>query len=115
MIISREIFNPDYALFTVSPGDRVTYTINPSSHCNPNHLLYFKFVGRLIGMSWALHFRKKSSIRVTLNLFQLKPFTTRNTWSAISHDLSINIYSGSLLNIKTWKARIRNSMRVWST
>lgn len=49
MIISREIFNPDYALFTVSPGDRVTYTINPSSHCNPNHLLYFKFVGRLIG------------------------------------------------------------------
>ncbi|KAL0267717.1 UNVERIFIED_CONTAM: hypothetical protein PYX00_009908 [Menopon gallinae] len=48
MIISREIFNPDYALFTVSPGDRVTYTINPSSHCNPNHLLYFKFVGRLI-------------------------------------------------------------------
>jgi E3 ubiquitin-protein ligase HUWE1 len=49
MIISREIFNPMYALFTVSPGDRVTYMINPSSHCNPNHLCYYKFVGRVIG------------------------------------------------------------------
>ncbi|XP_076304373.1 LOW QUALITY PROTEIN: HECT, UBA and WWE domain containing E3 ubiquitin protein ligase 1 [Tachypleus tridentatus] len=47
-IISREIFNPMYALFTTSPGDRVTYMINPSSHCNSNHLSYFKFVGRVI-------------------------------------------------------------------
>lgn len=49
MIISREIFNPMYALFCVSPGDRVTYMINQASHCNPNHLCYFKFVGRVIG------------------------------------------------------------------
>ncbi|XP_030381581.1 E3 ubiquitin-protein ligase HUWE1 isoform X3 [Scaptodrosophila lebanonensis] len=48
VIISREIFNPMYALFCVSPGDRVTYMINPSSHANPNHLSYFKFVGRVI-------------------------------------------------------------------
>ncbi|KAK6177350.1 hypothetical protein SNE40_015469 [Patella caerulea] len=48
LIISREIFNPNYALFRTSPGDRVTYTINPSSHCNSNHLSYFKFVGRII-------------------------------------------------------------------
>lgn len=47
-IISREIFNPMYALFTTSPGDRVTYMINSSSHCNTNHLTYFKFVGRVI-------------------------------------------------------------------
>lgn len=47
-IISREIFNPMYALFCTSPGDRVTYMINSSSHCNPNHLQYFKFVGRVI-------------------------------------------------------------------
>jgi E3 ubiquitin-protein ligase HUWE1 len=51
VIISREIFNPMYALFRGSPGDRVTYMINPSSHCNPNHLCYFKFVGRVIGES----------------------------------------------------------------
>lgn len=48
LIISREIFNPNYALFLTSPGDRVTYTINPASHCNSNHLSYFKFVGRII-------------------------------------------------------------------
>ncbi|XP_076109103.1 E3 ubiquitin-protein ligase HUWE1-like isoform X2 [Mytilus galloprovincialis] len=48
IIIAREIFNPNYALFATSPGDRVTYTINPSSHCNSNHLSYFKFVGRII-------------------------------------------------------------------
>lgn len=49
VIISREIFNPMYALFTISPGDRVTYMINQLSHCNSNHLFYFKFVGRVIG------------------------------------------------------------------
>lgn len=37
-----------YALFTTSPGDRVTYMINSTSHCNSNHLSYFKFVGRVI-------------------------------------------------------------------
>jgi len=48
VIISREIFNPNYALFKSSPGDRVTYTINDFSHINSNHLDYFKFVGRVI-------------------------------------------------------------------
>lgn len=48
LIISKEIFNPMYALFKVSPGDRVTYLPNPASHCNSNHLSYFKFVGRII-------------------------------------------------------------------
>uniref|UniRef100_A0A1I8INF1 HECT-type E3 ubiquitin transferase n=1 Tax=Macrostomum lignano TaxID=282301 RepID=A0A1I8INF1_9PLAT len=47
-ILSREIFNPNYALFKVNPGDQVTYTINAASHINNNHLTYFKFVGRLI-------------------------------------------------------------------
>merc|ERR1719300_981076 len=48
VIISREIFNPNYALFKSSPGDRVTYTIYEQSQTNPNHLDYFKFVGRVI-------------------------------------------------------------------
>jgi len=48
VIISREIFNPNYALFKSSAGDRVTYTINDFSHINSNHLDYFKFVGRVI-------------------------------------------------------------------
>ncbi|XP_032242084.2 E3 ubiquitin-protein ligase HUWE1 isoform X2 [Nematostella vectensis] len=48
IIMSREMFNPNYALFTTSPGDRVTYQPNASSHCNSNHLSYFKFVGRVV-------------------------------------------------------------------
>lgn len=48
LIISREIFNPNYALFITSSGDRVTYIINSSSHVNHYHLEYFKFVGRMI-------------------------------------------------------------------
>ncbi|XP_054281138.1 E3 ubiquitin-protein ligase HUWE1-like [Macrosteles quadrilineatus] len=47
-ILSHAIFNPMYTLFTTSPEDQVTYMINPSSHCNPNHLCYFKFVGRVV-------------------------------------------------------------------
>ncbi|CAJ0931067.1 unnamed protein product, partial [Mesorhabditis belari] len=48
-VITREIFNPNYALFITSPGDRVTYMINRASQVNPEHLDYFKFVGRIIG------------------------------------------------------------------
>ncbi|CAH8630885.1 unnamed protein product [Dicrocoelium dendriticum] len=48
LLMSREIFNPNYCLFRTSPADRVTYTINPSSYINSNHLSYFKFVGRFI-------------------------------------------------------------------
>ena len=48
IIMSREMFNPNYALFITSPGDRVTYQPNASSHCNSNHLSYFKFVGRIV-------------------------------------------------------------------
>lgn len=48
VIMSREMFNPNYALFTTSPGDRVTYQPNASSNCNSNHLSYFKFVGRIV-------------------------------------------------------------------
>ena len=37
-----------YALFKTSPGDKVTYMIYEQSQTNPNHLDYFKFVGRVI-------------------------------------------------------------------
>ncbi|KAK0398448.1 hypothetical protein QR680_002591 [Steinernema hermaphroditum] len=47
-IITREIFNPNYALFTAAPGDRATYMINKTSYINPEHLDYFKFVGKII-------------------------------------------------------------------
>ncbi|EPB67745.1 HECT-domain protein, partial [Ancylostoma ceylanicum] len=41
-VITREIFNPNYALFITAPGDMVTYMINKASYINPEHLDYFK-------------------------------------------------------------------------
>lgn len=48
VILAREIFNPNYALFTAAV-DGATFQPNPLSVINMNHLDYFKFVGRLIG------------------------------------------------------------------
>ena len=48
MVLSREIFNPNYALFTCA-ADGATFQPNEHSHVNNNHLDYFKFVGRVIG------------------------------------------------------------------
>lgn len=48
-VLSRQMFNPDYALFRPSAVDKVTYQPNRSSWINPDHLSYFKFVGRIIG------------------------------------------------------------------
>ncbi|KAF8370863.1 eel-1, partial [Pristionchus pacificus] len=55
-VITREIFNPNYALFNTAPGDRSTYMINKASYINPEHLDYFKFVGRIIAK--AIHDNK---------------------------------------------------------
>jgi len=46
--MARELFNPDYALFTISQGEKATYLPNRNSECNPNHLSYFKFAGRIV-------------------------------------------------------------------
>ena len=39
LVISRQMFNPNYALFQQSPTDKVTYRINPLSSINSNHKL----------------------------------------------------------------------------
>jgi hypothetical protein len=48
-VLARQMFNPDYALFRTSAADCITYQPNRTSHINPDHLLYFHFVGRIIG------------------------------------------------------------------
>jgi E3 ubiquitin-protein ligase HUWE1 len=47
-VLAREIFNANYALFTAT-SDSVTFQPNAQSYINPEHLSYFKFVGRVIG------------------------------------------------------------------
>ncbi|KAI5187846.1 E3 ubiquitin-protein ligase HUWE1, partial [Nematocida homosporus] len=44
--LSREMFNPGYALFDAIG---LAYQPSPNSHVNPEHLLYFKFIGRVLG------------------------------------------------------------------
>ncbi|KAJ3530773.1 hypothetical protein NMY22_g8432 [Coprinellus aureogranulatus] len=50
-LLSREIFNPSYGLFEYSTHDNYTLQINPASGINPDHLSYFKFIGRIVGLA----------------------------------------------------------------
>jgi E3 ubiquitin-protein ligase HUWE1 len=47
-ILAKEIFNRNYALFT-STEDGCTFQPNQNSSINPDHLSYFRFVGRIVG------------------------------------------------------------------
>lgn len=51
-LLSKEMFNPYYGLFEYSAIDDYTLQINPKSGiANPDHLQYFKFIGRVCGMA----------------------------------------------------------------
>lgn len=50
-LLSHEIFNPSYGLFEYSTHDNYTLQINPASAINPDHLTYFKFIGRCLGLA----------------------------------------------------------------
>lgn len=45
------MFNPFYCLFEYSAHDNYTLQINPHSGINPEHLNYFKFIGRVVGLA----------------------------------------------------------------
>ena len=48
-ILARQMFDPNNALFQPCAADRLTYQPNKNSWVNPEHLSFFKFVGRVIG------------------------------------------------------------------
>ncbi|KAI6111484.1 hypothetical protein EV401DRAFT_1890826 [Pisolithus croceorrhizus] len=50
-LLSHEMFNPFYCLFEYSAHDNYTLQINPASGVNPEHLNYFKFIGRCLGLA----------------------------------------------------------------
>lgn len=50
-LLSHEMFNPFYCLFEYSAHDNYTLQINPHSGINPEHLNYFKFIGRILGLA----------------------------------------------------------------
>ncbi|TID30437.1 hypothetical protein CANINC_000948 [Pichia inconspicua] len=48
-VLSRQIFDPNYALFVPVASDKTTFHPNRTSWVNPEHLSFFKFVGMIIG------------------------------------------------------------------
>ncbi|KAJ2346954.1 hypothetical protein GGH91_002022 [Coemansia sp. RSA 2671] len=50
-LLSHEMFNPQYCLFEYSAHDTYTLQINPHSEINPEHLNYFRFIGRTMGLA----------------------------------------------------------------
>ncbi|KAM0556810.1 hypothetical protein ACHAPJ_005870 [Fusarium lateritium] len=48
-VLSRQMFDPNYVLFTPVSSDRTTFHPNKLSGINDEHLMFFKFIGRIIG------------------------------------------------------------------
>jgi E3 ubiquitin-protein ligase NEDD4 len=75
-LLSHETFNPDCHLLEYSAHDGYTLQINPASGVNPEHLNYFKFIGRVLGLgifhrhfldaSFVVSFHKMFLKKVTL-------------------------------------------------
>lgn len=49
-LLSHEVLNPMYCLFEYANKSNYSLQINPASYVNPDHLQYFKFIGRFIAM-----------------------------------------------------------------
>lgn len=50
-LLSHEVLNPMYCLFEYANKNNYSLQINPASYVNPDHLHYFKFIGRFIAMA----------------------------------------------------------------
>ncbi|CAI9718982.1 E3 ubiquitin-protein ligase HACE1 isoform X1 [Octopus vulgaris] len=66
-VLSKEILNPDYALFTQST-DGCTFQPNSNSSINPDHLNYFRFAGHILGL--ALYHRQLLNIYFTRSFYK---------------------------------------------
>uniref|UniRef100_A0AAF5Q0H4 E3 ubiquitin-protein ligase n=1 Tax=Wuchereria bancrofti TaxID=6293 RepID=A0AAF5Q0H4_WUCBA len=95
-LLSHDIFSPYYGLFEYSATDNYTLQINPHSEtCNPEHLLYFHFIGRVIGI--AIYHGK------LLDAFFIRPFYKMMLGKPITlNDMESvdNEYFNSLIYIK---------------
>jgi len=48
--VSHDVLNPMYCLFQYANNNNYGLQINPASSVNPDHLVYFQFIGRFIAM-----------------------------------------------------------------
>ncbi|CAF0861791.1 unnamed protein product [Rotaria sp. Silwood1] len=49
--LSHEVLNPMYCLFEYANKNNYYLQINPASSINPDHLTYFRFIGRIVAMA----------------------------------------------------------------
>ncbi|KAL5022685.1 hypothetical protein ScPMuIL_001840 [Solemya velum] len=49
--LSHDVLNPMYCLFEYASNSNYCLQINPASSVNPDHLVYFRFIGRFIAMA----------------------------------------------------------------
>lgn len=49
--LSHDVLNPMYCLFEYANNSNYGLQINPASSVNPDHLMYFRFIGRFIAMA----------------------------------------------------------------
>mmetsp|Transcript_9714 Transcript_9714/g.19497 ORF Transcript_9714/g.19497 Transcript_9714/m.19497 type:complete len:1063 (+) Transcript_9714:3-3191(+) len=89
-ILAKEIFNPNYALFT-STEDGCTFQPNPNSSVNPDHLSYFRFVGRIVGKAVADGYLLDSHFTRSLYKHMLGKEPTHHDMEAIDPDYYKNL------------------------
>lgn len=53
--LSHDVLNPMYCLFEYASTSNYCLQINAASSVNPDHLVYFRFIGRFIAMVRALY------------------------------------------------------------
>lgn len=68
-LLSHEVLNPMYCLFEYAGKNNYCLQINPASSINPDHLTYFRFIGRFIAMVSCIEIAQKHSSFVTSEPF----------------------------------------------
>jgi len=89
-ILAKEMFNPNYALFT-STEDGCTFQPNPYSSINPDHLSYFRFVGRIVGKAVVDGFLLDAHFTRSLYKHMLGVKPTHHDMQAIDPDYYKNL------------------------
>jgi len=89
-ILAKEMFNPNYALFT-STEDGCTFQPNPNSNINPDHLSYFRFVGRIVGKAVVDGFLLDAHFTRSLYKHMLNIKPTHHDMQAIDPDYYKNL------------------------
>lgn len=68
-LLSKEFTNPNYGLFTYATDNHTSMVVNPNSGINPDHLSYFKFAGRMLGLAIFHNYFMQTGF--TLNFYKI--------------------------------------------